>query len=53
MDYLIIFEDGSFALYNAVGDDDFQTCSDGYIDIIRLSDMKRYNNGSWVNVPRS
>lgn len=51
--YLFIFEDGEVKKASAVGDDDLQSCDDGYLDIIDIVDpdcpMRRYGDG-WAQV---
>ena len=51
--YLFIFEDGKVKQASAVGDDDLESCDNGYLDIIDVSasgDIRRRWEGGWVEV---
>ena len=41
--YIIIFEDGLIGKVSEVEDELFIECSNGYVDIIRVSDMTTYD----------
>lgn len=49
--YILIFEDQSFKWTKEITDADIQSVADGYMDIIRQSDLKFLDaNGEWENI---
>ncbi len=48
--YIFIFEDGEPRISNKVTQNDFDVSDDGILEIIRVSDQKRYMEGEWVEM---
>jgi hypothetical protein len=52
--YLVIFEDGEVRKTSMLQDEDLQSCDDGVLDVIDITNPKdpvNYVNGMWVTVP--
>lgn len=41
-EYILLFEDGEAKVANDISEEDKRSADDGYLDIIRVSDLHRY-----------
>lgn len=50
--YILTFEDGQLKTARTISEDDIQDADDGYLSIIRVSDLHEYiGNGNWMSIP--
>jgi hypothetical protein len=47
MKYIIITEDNEVYKCENISDEDLKSCDLGIMDIIRVSDLKKYFDGEW------
>ena len=50
--YFFIFEDGEPKISDKVTQDDMNSSDDGFLEIIRVSDQKRYMEGDWIEMEK-